>query len=65
MFDLSKWLVSGILEGFKNGEIPFSKVTELTANYYTHGLIAQKHVEHIATECPAPAIEEVEAESEV
>jgi hypothetical protein len=57
MFDFSKWLVSGIIDGFKNGQTPFSKVTELTANYFTKGLISQDQAEQIATECPAPATE--------
>lgn len=53
MFDFSKWLVSGIVEGYKKGETPFSKVTELTAAYYSKGLISEKQTEEIATLCPA------------
>lgn len=62
MFDFSSWLVSGILDGFKKGHTPFSKVTELTANYYAKGLISQEQAEQIATECPAPATEEATEE---
>lgn len=57
MFDFSKWLVSGIVEGYKKGETPFSKVTELTAAYYSKGLISEKQTEEIATLCPAPITE--------
>ena len=54
MFDFSRWLVSGIVDGYKKGEMPFSKVTELTASYYSKGLISQEQAEQIALECPAP-----------
>lgn len=54
MFDFSRWLVSGIIEGYKKGETPFSKVTELTAAYYSKGLISQEQAEEIALNCPAP-----------
>lgn len=54
MFDFSKWLMSGIIEGFKSGQTHFSKVTELTANYLYKGLISQEQAENIAKECPAP-----------
>lgn len=62
MFDFSKWLVSGIVEGYKKGETPFSKVTELTAAYYSKGLISQEQAEKIALNCPAPTTESVEGE---
>ena len=62
MFDFSKWLVSGIVEGYKKGETPFSKVTELTATYYSKGLISQEQAEEIALNCPAPTTESVEGE---
>ena len=54
MFDFSKWLVSGIVEGYKKGETPFSKVTAYTENYYSKGLISMEQVEKIARECPSP-----------
>lgn len=60
MFDFSKWLVSGIIDGYKRSEMPFSKVTELTANYYSKGLISQEQAEEIALNCPAPINEIVE-----
>ena len=62
MFDFSKWLVSGIVEGYKKGETPFSKVTELTATYYSKGLISQEQAQEIALNCPAPTNETVEGE---
>lgn len=62
MFDLSKWLVSGVVDGYKKGETPFSKVTELTANYYSKGLISQEQAEEIALNCPAPTAESDEGE---
>ena len=64
MFDFSKWLVSGIIDGFKKGQTPFSKVTELTANYFSKGLISQSQVEQIATKVPSPETEENITETE-
>lgn len=64
MFDFSKWVVSGIIDGYKKGQTPFSKVTELTANYFTKGIITQEQAEQIATVCPAPVIEEAINETE-
>ena len=64
MLDLSKWLVSGIIDGFKKGFTPFSKVTELTANYLSKGLISQSQVEQIVAEIPAPNTEESEIVNE-
>ena len=54
MFDFSRWLVSGIVDGYKKGEMPFSKVTELTASYFSKGMISKEQVEEIALNCPAP-----------
>lgn len=54
MFDFSKWVVSGVIDGYKNGLTPFSKVTELTANYLSKGIITQTQADYIAEQCPAP-----------
>lgn len=63
MFDFSKWLVSGIVDGYEKGLTPFSKVTELTASYFSKGLISKEQVEIIAEKCPAPAEQEEEEEN--
>lgn len=60
MFNFSEWVVSGIIDGFNKGLTPFSKVTELTANYLTKGIITQEQAEHIAVACPLPETEESE-----
>ena len=59
MFDFSQWLVSGIIDGYKKGQTPFSKVTELTANYFTKGLISKEQAEEIAINCPIEFEEEI------
>ena len=59
MFNFSEWVVSGIVDGFKKGLTPFSKVTELTANYLSKGIISQSQAEAIAQACPLPTEEEV------
>lgn len=58
MFNFSKWVVKGIIEGYKTGLTPFAKVTELTANYLTKGIITQEQAESIAMACPIPVEDE-------
>lgn len=61
MFNLSEWLVKGIIDGYKKGYTPFSRVTELTAAYVSKGLITESQAEEIAVACPNPIVtEEVE-----
>ena len=57
MFNFSEWVVAGIIDGYKNGLTPFSKVTELTTNYLTKGVITQEQANRIALECPIPVDE--------
>lgn len=58
MFDFSKWVVDGILDGYKKGITPFAKITELTANYLTKGIITQEQADEIAVACPSPTVGE-------
>lgn len=58
MFNFSKWVVEGIIDGYKSGLTPFAKVTELTANYLTKGIITQEQAEQIAIVCPSPVVDE-------
>jgi hypothetical protein len=60
MFNFSEWVVAGIIDGFNKGLTAFSKVTELTANYLTKGIITQEQAENIANACPNPALESEE-----
>ena len=57
MFSFSKWVVSGIVDGYKKGYTSFAKVTELTANYLIKGIITQEQADGIAAECPSPGDE--------
>lgn len=57
MFIFAEWVVAGIIDGYKKGLTPFAKVTELTANYLTKGIINQEQANQIALECPAPSDE--------
>lgn len=52
MFNFSEWVMSGIIDGYKKGLTPFSKVTELTANFLLKGIITQDQANSIALECP-------------
>ena len=52
MFNFSEWVVAGIIDGFDKGLTPFSKVTELTANYLVKGIITQEQADKIAAACP-------------
>ena len=58
MFNFSEWLKSGIIDGYKNGDTPFARVTELTASYLSKGFISQAQAEEIATICPSPIVEQ-------
>lgn len=58
MFNLSEWLVKGIIDGYKKGYTPFSRVTELTAAYVSKGLITEAQAEEIAVACPNPVVTE-------
>lgn len=60
MFNFSKWLKSGIIDGYKKGHTPFVRVTEMTAAYLSKGFITDTQAEEIALACPAPQIEEEE-----
>lgn len=57
MFVFSQWVVSGIIDGYENGLTPFSKVTELTANYLIKGIITQAQADEIASKCPLKTAE--------
>lgn len=63
MFNLSEWLVAGIIDGYRKGHTPFVKVTEMTAAYLGKGFITEEQAEEIATACPVP-IEPVIEENE-
>ena len=68
MFNFSEWLKAGIIDGYKKGHTPFSKVTELTAAYFSKGLINEMQVEEIGNNCPIPTGEienEEEQEAEI
>ena len=52
MFNFSEWLKIGIIDGYKKGLTPFSRVTEITATYYSKGFITEAQVQEIMDECP-------------
>ena len=54
MFNFSDWLTKGIVSGYKKGYTPFFKVTELTAAYFSKGLLSDSQVEQIMQVCPPP-----------
>ena len=58
MFNFSNWLKSGIIDGYKKGLTPFSKVTEITATYYSKGFLSEEQVQEIMNECPLEEIAE-------
>ena len=53
MFNFSNWLKAGIIDGYKKGLTPFSKVTEITATYYSKGFLSEEQVQEIMEDCPA------------
>ena len=62
MFELSDWLVSGIIDGYQTGSFAFARVTEITAAYLSKGLISSRQAQEIAEACPAPAEPAVDAQ---
>lgn len=64
MFNFSEWVISGIINGYKTGEMSFAKTTELTANYLAKGIITQAQADEVCAKCPSP-IEVTETEVEV
>lgn len=52
MFNFSQWLKSGIIDGYKKGLTPFSKVTEITATYYSKGFLSEEQIQEIMNSCP-------------
>ena len=54
MFNLSEWLIAGIIDGYRNGHTSFVRVTELTAAYLGKGFISKAQAKEIAIACPAP-----------
>jgi hypothetical protein len=66
MFDLSAWLVSGIIHGYKTNAVIFSETTDRVAKYLTKGLITEAQAIEIGIACPEPSIEpETEVTEEV
>lgn len=66
MFDLSAWLVSGIIHGYKTNAVIFSETTDRVAKYLTKGLITEAQAIEIGIACPEPSIEpEIEVTEEV
>lgn len=59
MFNFSEWVTSGIINGYKTGEMSFAKTTELTANYLAKGIITQEQADRVCSECPIPTVAEV------
>ena len=54
MFELSDWLVAGIIDGYRTGSFAFARVTEITAAYLSKGLISSRQAQEIALACPVP-----------
>lgn len=59
MFTFSEWVIKGIIDGYRTGEMSFAKTTELTANYLAKGIITQTQADEVCAQCPPP-VEEVE-----
>ena len=57
MFDYTGWLIAGIIDGYKTGEVSFCKTTERTDKYLELGKITQAQAIEIAIACPEPSVE--------
>ncbi len=54
MFDYTGWLIAGIIDGYKTGEVSFCKTTERTDKYLDLGKITQAQANEIGMACPKP-----------
>lgn len=67
-FNLSEWLVAGIIDGYKTNAIPFCETTNRVAMYLSKNLISSEQAEVIALACSEPNKEpviKVEDETEI
>ena len=68
MFDYAGWVIGGIIDGYRNGEISYCETTDRAEQYKANGTLTQAQAEEIAIACSQP-IEEpetpIEEETEV
>lgn len=53
MFDFKTWLISGLVDGYKQGFFSMPHVTTMTANYIVSGLLTNADAESISAQCTA------------
>ena len=61
MFDYAGWVIGGIIDGYRNGEISYCETTDRAEQYKANGTLTQAQAEEIAIACSQP-IEEPEQE---
>lgn len=59
MFDYAGWVIGGIIDGYRNGEISYCETTDRAEQYKANGTLTQAQAEEIAIACSQP-IEEPE-----
>ena len=68
MFDYAGWVIGGIIDGYRNGEISYCETTDRAEQYKANGTLTQAQAEEIAIACSQP-IEEpetpIEEETEI
>ena len=61
MFDYAGWVIGGIIDGYRNGEISYCETTDRAEQYKANGTLTQAQAEEIAIACSQP-IEEPKQE---
>lgn len=59
MFDLKEWVKSGLIQGYKSGELSKPGIITMTANYIIRGLLTEADAAEIDAACPEPEPEPI------
>ena len=65
MFDYAGWVIGGIIDGYRNGEISYCETTDRAEQYKANGTLTQAQAEEIAIACSQPIEDETEIEEEM
>lgn len=57
MFDYAGWVIGGIIDGYRNGEISYCETTDRAEQYKANGTLTQAQAEEIAIACSQPVEE--------
>lgn len=53
MFNLKEWVVTGLVDGYKQGSFSMPHITTMAANYIVAGILTTQDAAEIAAQCQA------------